>query len=180
MMDYNELTILPPNWVLPPKVTEYWQSLIDDDLLKYRLADIKNPSQKDVDWLTSTYAGSMFYIIHEQRVCGEVTLEGFTGLAAKIHFSAAKGAKGDIAILGAKKALEFIFGLRRSQDRSVPWVHSVIGVTPESNKLAVRYMKRVGFTPLAVLPKALRLEYCDMIDNAVLSIKENPYGYGWQ
>ena len=168
--------LVPIYSVEPEKVEEYWRDVKDNGLLKYRLPDVLNPTVKSaMDMVVRMYRSCFAVLSSEKKMVGECTLENFQGQCAMVHFSMHPSQRGK-AVQVAKEAAEQLFLLKRSTDPDVPYVSSLIGLTPVSNKLAVRFIKAVGYKPIAVLKKAYWLSYKNAFDDGLMTILEAPGG----
>ncbi len=165
--------ILVPTAKIPKEVAmQYWLSLKMHDLLKYRLCEIHEPDWPDIISMYNQKGMAFFSVIDKNtnRMVAECALEHFVGLSAMIHYSIHPEYHGKQAITLAKESIQQLFSFRR-QDNS-PWVSTLIGLTPESNRLAVRHIQKIGFKIQCTIPKAFYLAYLDKIDNGILSICE--------
>lgn len=159
----------------------YWEELLRADLLKYRLADVRNPGMEHACWLESQYSNTIFFCfdLHLQKIIGEMTLEGLNGASSRVHFSVLPAIRGESAVTAALVLHDFVFALKRvpldpqtpQEGPRQPYVETLVGVTPVSNRLAVRFIQRVGFKPIGIIPKAVDLAYRGIIDDGLLSIK---------
>jgi len=137
-----------------PGVEEYWQSLIDHDLLKYRIPEIFNPRLDDVLDMLEKPGQFCFGCVDlaEKRICGECMITGMQGLSAHIHFSVSPGYHGAKAQHMARSGAEQLFNTG---------LHSLIGCTPVDNRLAVRFIKKIGYVFKCYLTDVFVLAYAD-------------------
>ena len=69
----------------PHKVEEYWQVLYMHDLLKHRLCDKVDPMWQDVYVMLCTR--NVYYMVLEDRIVGEFSLDYLSGKMFAAHFS---------------------------------------------------------------------------------------------
>jgi hypothetical protein len=93
---------------------------------------------------------------------GHAYLTGFEGYVARVHFSIRREYHGKPAVHMAKSVLRTLFASKRED--GTPYIKALIGVTPTRNWLACRFIQKVGFRPLEILP-----DMCNSGD-AILSI----------
>ena len=84
----------------------------------------------------------------DSQICGHFHLNGFQGRMAMIHFSLSPTYRGRNGMEIAKKVIKEIFKLQRASGG--PLVTSLVGITPVSNKLACRFIKRLGFNKVMI------------------------------
>jgi hypothetical protein len=133
------------------EAAEYWQAIIDKDLLKYRirgsfnrLSDVED-MYKDKNKLC--YA---VYDMLQKRICADCMLTDRSHKAATVHFSIHPEYFGQQSRVICSDGIEQIFNLRTPEGDEC--VNTLLGMTPTSNKLAVRLIKRVGFKFIAQIP----------------------------
>lgn len=120
-----------------------------EDFVKY--------SRSPLNWV--------FQVEREGELIGFGMLDNFNAESAYFHhchFRAGWRFTGDTAAA----ALAWI-------KRSIPCISTLIGITPATNRLAVRYAQRNGFKILGEIPRSLRNKDGEVID-AVLSV------YTWE
>jgi len=165
-------TLIPTAKVPEEVAMQYWLSLKMYDLLKYRLCEVHDPDWPDIIHMYNDSSMVFFSVIDttNKRMVAECALERFVGLSALIHYSIHPEYHGKKGLTLAKESIQQLFSYKR-KDGS-PWVSTLIGLTPESNRLAIRHIQKVGFKIQCTIPKAFYLAYSNKFDNAVLSICE--------
>lgn len=157
------------------KQIEYWQALIDANLLKYRMADVKNPTLDDVQKMVENPNNSTFYIFdlrHETPPNCPIVMEGMLNNpqppCTQTHFSAHPSLHRHDLIQAGRQAIQQVFNLRFNNPPIL--IQSVIGITPVTNRLALRFVRNMGYTEKCVLTKAFSLAYSDdAVADAILS-----------
>lgn len=138
-------------------VQEYWQLLDVYGFLEYRLCDIKDPKWMDVVDMIKRIGNQMYSVVDvgSDAILGEFVLENFTGKSAQIHFSFRPE---DITfkdrIFIGKYVLDFIFNKWVGSD-DIPFLDSVFGLTPSSNRAAILVALKCGFKRLGILPSGI-------------------------
>jgi len=174
MDEYRLANILA---VEPEKVREYWEDVKAKDLLKYRIPETLNPTVNDAMEMVVRMRQSTFAVLDSTgRMIGECMLENFQGLCAMSHFSVRPEAQGSTAVAMAKSTISQLFSLKRSTDKTLPYIESLLGLTPLSNKLALRFARNIGYRKLCVIPNSYWLAYKQKFEDAQLSILEAPHG----
>lgn len=104
-----------------------------------------------------------FLIERDGDLVGFAYLNSFTGKAGFFHFCVFRcGWLHTVEI--AKAGLAWL--------KSERPVEVLIGRTPSSNRLAVRFAKRCGFKIIGTIPKAITLSATNTADDAVISYLE--------
>lgn len=134
------------------KLQYYWQLLAMHDMLALRFPDIKEPTWTDVQQIIGRNGQNMYYLVNsEGEILTEVTLDHTLGKTALLHFSISP-------LLHPRKKL--LLGrfmpwqilTQWTDDNGAPYVETLLGMTPVSNKAACRFVKKCGFTPMAIVP----------------------------
>lgn len=170
--------IIPVFDVPYPFVVGYWQSLLDADLLRYRLCDVQEPSLKDVEQLVSQNGPSMFMVFDTglKEIRAEFALTNFTGKAAMVHFSMHPENEPQRSMHYARTVTDQVLNEWGEKDNpSVPYLYALYGLTPVTNRAACAFVRRVGFKKIGVLPKGQRSNGVDFVD-ALITIKERKHG----
>ena len=140
-------------------VVDYWEELIEADLLRYRLPETKDPTMGDVEKMVNNETVKCFSIfdMEERRISGEFMLDHFQGLTAQVHFSIHPEYRGAEAIRMCRSAIQQFFSLKSPEGG--PYRTALVGLTPESNRLAIRFLKKCGFFTKTSLTGAFLVQY---------------------
>lgn len=136
------------------KVQAYWQTLYMHDLLKYRMCDIVEPTWSDVFAMLCTKGDSVFYMMKDDEIAGEFTLDFLSGKMFAVHFSfhptlfstREKVHYGRIACLTTLDNWKTEDGER--------YVSTIVGLIPVQNRAAIKFAEKVGFVNIGRLPSA--------------------------
>jgi hypothetical protein len=164
---------IPANPKFAKKIGKYFGDLVEADLLKYRIPEVKNPTVETAIKMIANKRSHNFFMqdTNTGDFVGEFMTADFRGLAAAIHFSTHPSLWGRNSIAAAKAAIDWLFSLTSQKPYSRPYVKTLIGLTPVSNRLAVRFLKKVGFEIKTIIPDSYYLAYDNKYDDAVLSLK---------
>jgi len=159
----DKILIIPHIQAESIKVYNYWQTLIDSDRLKYRLCDTVLPDISDVYDIFNNPLNQVYYIydIDSNKYIAEYMLNNFQAKTCQIHFSFLPIHPLRSIRIG-KNVTDFLLELGI--------IDSLFGVTPVSNKLACRFIERVGFEHQFVLRSGCK--YFGSIDDALISVKQ--------
>lgn len=166
----DNLVILPAANAPYESVRAYWEALKEADTIKYRLCDIADPGYDEVAIMYSNPALNCFVIIDTKTlfVKGEFMLENFTGRSAQVHFSMHpdNGFKESIAI--GTWANDTALATWKHPEGG-PYVKSLFGLTPMSNRVACLFIQRCGYKKIGVLPSGIT-DRGEVVD-AMISIR---------
>lgn len=155
----------------------YWARLTEDKLVHraYPAGDVAS----EIQFLESVFdpSNAFFLILDTQPVhpvegytfqmVGHIMLTGFQGLAAQVHFSAVRDLHG-MTIPCGKEMMRQLFSLTRTN--RVPYVKTLVGLTPQSNKLALKLIKSMGFRFQTVLPDSYWNDRAKRYEDAELTL----------
>lgn len=163
--------IIPYSSVDKSLVVNYWSHLADNDLIKFRLGDISNPGAKDVQAMILRNTRNMYYIADasDATLVAEFTVVLLSGQMGAMHFSANPKVTFQEAIAIGKWATDRVLKYWKYDDE--PYLTSIIGIIPKSNKKANTYIRRVGFKRVTEVPNGCK--YLGELDTAVINIKSN-------
>ncbi|BBD08757.1 hypothetical protein [Desulfovibrio ferrophilus] len=82
-------------------------------------------------------------------------LDGWSGRAAFIHFVVFRRAYGSTARVIGRYVTGWL--LRAKRKGGLPLVQTLIGLTPETNPLAIRFVRDIGFRVLGRIPHAVTM-----------------------
>jgi len=97
---------------------------------------------------------------------GFAWLNGFSGGLAFAHFCGLRAARGRSVQVGLL-ALQYWM-------TAFVWLRVILGITPSNNRMAVRFVQKIGFTPLGEIPGVLYDAYNAERVSAVLSYYARP------
>lgn len=152
----------------------YWRQLLHDQLVDSLFYDTKMRSF----WDFLAFAldnNKIFYVvfrIDDPHPVGHFHLTHFEGLTARLHFSLLRQVHGPEALKIAKATLHLIFKEMRDEPQPRPLVQTLFGITPTSNRLAIRFLTRSGFKPLATIQNACFIHERNEYIPALLSMIE--------
>lgn len=163
--------IVPLDFTDNNAVVAYWKSLLDNNLLRFRLSDVVNPNLKDVWEMMARYHKSMYFIRAEGVIVSEFTLENFTGKAAQVHFSMnPENTFRESVAIGSSAGNEILYEWRKTEmsDKG-DYLTSLYGLTPVLNRSACLFAIKSGFRKIGILPAGCLFEgkVCD----GMLSLK---------
>lgn len=92
---------------------------------------------------------------------GFAWLNGVSGGLAFAHFGGLKAARGRAVRVGQLAVKYWL--------TNFPWLELILGITPEPNRLAVRFIERLGFTVLGTIPRVIWDAYGAERVSAVIS-----------
>ena len=157
------------------QVTEYsdeqlglmWKHLGAKQLIVFHEQDIVSVA----DFLAMARSSSTVFFIVEcsDRVAAIMWMNGWEGYAARVHYAFFPEFYGQ-AVEIARAAVEQIAQMKRIG--GAPLVKTMIGLTPATNRLAVRMIEKVGFTRMCEIPHAVWLANEQQSVAGILSIKE--------
>lgn len=143
-----------------PAIAYYYQLLESENRVKSSFFDgsVQNISQFYDFCLDKRNIFILIWDEDKHNFVAHCFLNDFSGLVCKIHFGLLKSALGGYGIQLAKLVTKRLFAFRRA-DSDLPLMTSLIGVTPETNKLAVRFLQRAGFKVIDYIPHLCYLYY---------------------
>lgn len=108
----------------------------------------------------------LWIVKYKGEACGIIWINNIEHRTARGHFCMFNNVYGKGAEIG-REAIKQVLNIRDANGEQI--INTIIGITPASNKLAVRGVKRSGAKIIAVLKKAVKLHDGNM-DDGVLSI----------
>jgi len=177
-VDNTTIYAVFPVYELPESlIKEYWQRIKDADLLRHRLCDVFEPSVQDAMNLVDLMGSSMYFLVNNNcELVAEFSLTNFTGKAAMVHFSMNPENKPQQSLFYGRTATDQVLNQWGEQDNpAAPYLYSLYGLTPVSNRAACAFVQRVGFKKIGTLPGGQRVNGGDCVD-AMITIKERTNG----
>lgn len=159
---------------------DYWQRVDDAGLLAHRWCDVKDPTAESVIRLLRdlpALARFMFMLFNEQKgLVAEFTLTNFTGKAAMVHFSMAPENSPQESMHYARTTTDIVLNEWGDGDKpDAPFLYSLYGLTPVTNRTACAFVRRVGFKKVGILPMGQKVNGSESVD-ALITIKERSNG----
>ena len=141
----------------------YWGQLNEDGLIDSLFYDAKIRAFKDFRDFCLDRNKHFFVVFINDEVLpiGHFHLTNFAGLTAYVHFSILRRGHGHVSSVEIAKATLVEFFKMRRYSSPLPLAQTLIGVTPTRNKLACRFIKQVGFKPVATIPGACYMHDLD-------------------
>lgn len=97
-----------------------------------------------------------FFAVHAGGLPAAVFwLDGRTTRAARIHFAVMRRAHGRAARIIGNYVTDWLLSRRGPNGRHA--LDVLVGVTPETHRLALRFVRDIGFTVVGTVPQALAL-----------------------
>lgn len=135
------------------RVVNFWKDMKTSGLLRSRMIEVAEPSLRDVEEMLADKTNACFVMwdAEKGKIAAETMLNNFRGLAAQVHFSIHPIYHGPIAVQIAREGAEQHFNLKSEQTGDC--LTTLIGLTPADNRLAIKFIKRVGFKVLDKVDK---------------------------
>ena len=151
---------------------DYWKTLHDSNLLRLRLCDVEDPTVLTVaEMLYSTLGQTMFNVVVNSQIVAEFALTNFTGKSAMVHFSMHPENTPQQSLHYARAVTDDVLNVWHERENpSVPYLYSLYGLTPVTNRAACAFVQRVGFRKIGTLPKGQRVNGSEYVD-AMITIK---------
>lgn len=123
--------------------------------------------QQPGEFVRFVRSGIIFFAVYDddEQLMAIWWLTDFSGRAARINFCVMRPYFGQAFDIG-KAVCHYVLDSQ--------YLDAVYGITPECNRAAIRFVKRLGFRQLATLPYAI--DYNGRICSGVLTIKERDNG----
>lgn len=116
------------------------------------------------------------YDPERQALTAEFALCNFTGKAAQVHFSMHPDNKPQYSLHLARVVTDKILNEWSEQgDPDAPFLYSIFGLTPVTNRPACAFVRRVGFKKVGTLPMGQRINGNEFVD-AMITIKGRSNG----
>ena len=111
----------------------------------------------------------LVYDNHSSLPVGHIHANSFDGLTCMGHFSFLRKIHGKQCVAVGRESLRQFFAWRAA-DSELPVATSMMGLTPVTNRLACRFVERIGFKPIYEIPDACYLRKTDEYVPGMLSI----------
>lgn len=147
----QHLELVPIHKMQPDQFYGYWREVMEAGLLKFRLPDVVDPTIEDVAEMVK-YKSNISYYLRDSRtgyVYTECMLNNMQGLSAYMHFSMNPKFKGAAGLAFAEFTLGEMFKLQH--DVSGRTLRTFIGLTPITNRLAIRFLHKLKFKKLDII-----------------------------
>ena len=131
-------------------VKAIWEQMRQENIVKRMFYDGSVCDEmKFLAWMKSPHK-----IIHTMWDEGEIAalclLTGYNGHSAIGHYCIFKKFLREKANEIAKQAIEYWFSWKTKNGE--PALHSIVGFTPDNNRLAIKMLPRMGFTIVGTIP----------------------------
>lgn len=167
-------TVIPALEIPDTIVVDYWQRLHKKGLLKDRLCDIENPTPLHVLEIMQSPLGQTMFLVWDRQhreFRAEFALTNFTGKSAMVHFSMHPENPPQQSMHYARAVTDEVLNVWHERENpSVPYLYSLYGLTPVTNRAACAFVQRVGFRKIGTLPKGQRVNGTEFVD-AMITIK---------
>lgn len=137
-------------------VREIWRQMVDDNTWKtVFFKGIVNSEDTFIDFMQDTK--NAVVTVWTDKPIGIAWLNGFDEGIAYGHFCMFSSCWGNgLNFKAGRKIIEYWFDFKVE---GVPFLNVVIGIIPETNTLAIKYITKLGFTFVGTVPKALYNNY---------------------
>lgn len=164
--------VVPSSSLERDKVQWYWNALAEADTLQYRWSDVVEPKADEVGALHYVTPNTYFVVDVATRLpIAEFALCNFTGKAAQVHFSMHPVNPTSVNLFLAEHTTNLILNnWTEVENLEKSYLDTLFGVTPKKNRVACLFIRKVGFTPVGVLPSGTMFK--GRVDDALLTIKE--------
>ena len=146
----------------------YFRSLQADGLVKYAFCegDVHDLSS----WMEFLRRADtkVLFVAHNDQAIGHLHLNNWMGYAAMAHFSCLRAYHRYAAAIG-----ESVWGTISQWTRTdgTPYLKTVYGLTPVWNKAAVRFLKKVGFEQITIVPESSYIACEGVFSDSILSVR---------
>jgi hypothetical protein len=133
-------------------VETYWSALEAAGRLKYRLCDTEEPGFSDVLRMIKYNFPHLYFVKFPDvaLIAAEFMLNNFSGKAAQIHFSLHPQLHTRLGLPMVRHVTESIFDWKAKD--GTPYLNSLFGLTPVTNRAACIFVLKVGFKKRFILP----------------------------
>lgn len=153
-------------------VEHYWRALEKSGRIQDRLCGFKNPTWRDAERLIQDCPHS-FNVYDEEReiLVADFALTTFTGKSAQVHFSMHPENSPQYSMKVARTITDQILNVWHEKDHpDKPFLYSLFGLTPVTNRTACAFVQRVGFKKVGTLYMGQQIG--DTYVDALLTIKK--------
>ena len=162
--------IFPTQSVPQHYLIDYWTKMYESGRLRYRLCDIRDPTLKDVHDMLANPQMLTFNVYEPERdeLTGEIMLCNFTGKAAQLHYSThPDNTPQHNQYLCRSVTDDILDRWTEAKGSDIPFLYSLYGLVPVTNRVACAYGHRMGFKKMGVLPFGQRMNGDDFVDAMV-------------
>ena len=111
------------------------------------------------------------------EISGVVWLNNFQSRSAEFHFCFFSSLRGKEAVAAGKEIVKEL--LEQTNIDGLPVFDILTGITPVTNKAAIRWGRRMGFETLGILPSAIfDAEQGESVPGQVFYVQRGTYGKG--
>ncbi|MBU1002383.1 MAG: hypothetical protein KKE73_07650 [Proteobacteria bacterium] len=132
-----------------------WRQLGREGMQRTLFYDGGVASSQEFTRFASDPARLFYAVVVDQSPVALFWLDGWSGQAAFIHFAVFRRAQGQAARIIGRYVTGWL--LRAEREGGGPLVRTLIGLTPDTHPLAVRFVRDLGFRILGRVPQVLSL-----------------------
>ena len=162
------------------RLENYWIKLSEQGLaeLSFSSGDVTNDEQ-----FVALFSDPMVlaFLIMDNETgddIGHLHLTDFEGLSAYAHFGGLRQWHGSkTSVTAARTVLSQLFRLYRSDGN--PYVDCLLGLPPVENRFACKFVERVGFKPISIIPSACYIMASNCYaDGLLVQLNRSELNYG--
>ena len=160
MDTYYVLSLTRNEDITQPMLRMVWERILEESLVPVLFYDGSIQTWPQFLECMTRQGGCPFVIIRKANPVMFAWVNDTEGQSMRMHFTMFRDSWGEKrhAAAIARHLLEFV--LTRKDEQGF-LIDTIVGVTPTSNRLACRFVQRVGLTKLGVIPHAISLYYED-------------------
>ena len=126
-----------------------WAKVHRDGIKEVLFYDAEIDTEEDFFKLIESPYGHFYSITVDGEIAGMFWLNGWEGYAARVHYCFFREYYRRCMEI-ASEGLRHIFSMNR-QD-GTPYVKTLYGVTPVTNRLSIKFLQKCGFTVIGEVP----------------------------
>lgn len=167
-VEVNEQRTVPDSIII-----ELFNGMVKDKVLKkvFYSKTVESASQL-IEFLKDPHNYAVV-TMDKDKVCGVAWLNGLYNNHADAHFCFLRRAWGENSYKLGERIIQYWFAFESNGKKLL---EVLLGMTPASNKAALRFIEKLGFTKVGVIPKILDDKYKNESVAAMISYRENDYG----
>ena len=155
-------------------LVDLWFLLVEDGLDAELFYDGSVQVQGDFVEFMQTQGREFYLIEDEGEPAAIMWLDNWAGRCARIHFCVFRRAHGPKALDIGRFVTDWLL-CATGQDGTKS-LDVLVGVTPETNRLAIRFIKRLGFQMVGTIPHAVPMADGSQVGAVISYLKENEHG----
>jgi len=154
-LNLSGLALVPARDLGPEGLARLWAELGIEGLERQLFYDGGIASAQDFTAFALAPGRLSYAVRRGEDFVALFWLDRFSGQAAWIHFAVFRRARGPLARVIGRWVTAWLLTARKRSGG--PLVRTLVGVTPDTHPLAVRFAQDIGFTVLGRVPGALPL-----------------------